>query len=147
MAISRIALLLGLSLSASIIFLILLSSSASAAEEELVLLRIEGDLIGKLEYLEEESSSEVVLGAYYSLLSEEVQADLKSLRDQLSALIPDYEVAYTASDSAELSEVMEFIDVIWNEIKILHRQGFSSEVVEILNSAFATSYSVLAQLN
>ena len=131
----------------SFFLLVLLSPSATSAEEELFLLTIEGDLLGTLEILEDEEDAAVILNAYYALLPEEVQASLISLRHRLTVLIPDYEVAYTATDSAELSEVMDDIDVIWGEIKIVHAQKFTSEVVEVLNTSFSSLYSVSAQLN
>ena len=119
------------------------SLSATAAEEELLLLTIEGDLVGKIETLASGDDSAVIINSYYGLLPEEARSKLRILRRQLASLIPDYEVAYTASDSAELSEVIDEIDLLWATIRTLHAQGFTSEVVSLLNEAYSAVFSFI----
>lgn len=100
------------------------------------MLTIQGDLVGRIESLGEGSDSGLIINTYYSLLSEEVRTEIESLRRLLSALTPDYEVAYNATDSAELSEVKDEIDFLWAAIRAIHAQKFTPEVVELLNAAY-----------
>jgi len=109
---------------------------SSAAEEEFILLSIEGDLIGKIESVQEGMDPLHILNAYYALLATEVRTDLETLRDQLSALVPDYEVAFTAADSAELSEVMDEIDRLWGFTRTIHGQEFTLEVIKVLDQVY-----------
>ncbi len=137
---SRISLRIQAVLTIFYCFVFLFSISSHAAEEELVILTIEGDLIGKIETLDNEEDYSQIISNYYLLLPTEVQAQIETLHFQLSALIPDYEVAYLAADSAELSEVMDEIDVLWNSIRMLHTQYFTAEVVELLNQALSSVF-------
>lgn len=100
------------------------------------MLTIQGDLVGRIESLGEGGDSGLIINTYYSLLSEEVRTEIESLRRLLSALTPDYEVAYNATDSAELSEVKDEIDFLWAAIRAIHAQKFTPEVVELLNAAY-----------
>lgn len=118
--------------------------SATAAEEELTLLTIEGDLISRIETLNGVSDSALIIRSYYNLLPTEIQSDLESFRSRLSALLPGYEVSFNAADSAELTEVMDDINVIWAAIQSIHGQNFTREVKEILNTAYGDVYSFLS---
>lgn len=140
---SRAWLLLQLSLIGAFCLASLCSLSATATDEELILLTIEGHLIGKLESLDEANDAALIINAYYDFLPEAVHTEIEALRLQLSELIPDYEVAFTAADSAELVNVMDDFDVRWTVIRTIHAQNFTLEVVEILNKAYGDFYSLI----
>ena len=135
--------LLYLCLAASMGMAGLYSDSASAAEEELTLLTIQGDLVGKIESLVGSNDPELIIRSYYDLLPEELQAEVAILRLRLSALVPDYQVAFAAADRAELVDVMDEFDVHLTQIRSIHAQEFTLEVVEILNNAYAEAYSMI----
>ena len=120
---------------------------ATASDEELIVLTIEGDLIGKIESLDDANSSDLIISAYYDLLTEIVRIEIASLRSQLSALIPDYEVAFTAADSAELTQVKSDIDELWAGIQTLHAQYFTPEVVKLLIEAYDSAFSSIGLEN
>lgn len=139
---SRAGLLLHLALMAAFCITSLYSLAATAADEEVILLTFEGDLVGKVESLNEASDPALVMKTYYELLPHEVQTEIEALRLQLWDLIPDYNVAYTAADSAELVEVMDNFDVHWAAIRTIHSQEFTQEVVELLNKAYEDTYEL-----
>jgi len=118
---------------------------ALAAEEAPILLTIKGDLIDKIESPLDANNPEAIISAYYDLLATEVLAQINPLRQQLAKLVPDYDVAFTAADSAELTEVKSDIDVCWAAIRTLHAQEFTPEVVDILNQAYAEVYALIGQ--
>lgn len=126
---------------------ILGSIPASAAEDELSLLTLEGDLIGKLP--EQLGTRGVVdprktIQAYYALLPAQVRADLEAQHSALLALIPDYDVAFTAADSAEITEVKSDLDALWASIRAIHQQHFTTEVTGLLDSAYDSAFSTAA---
>lgn len=142
MSYSRACLLLRIALISGFYLSSLHSLSATAADEEVILLTLEGDLVGKVEYLDEASNSALVMSTYYNLLPLEVRTEIEALRSQLADLIPDYNVAYTAADSAELVEVMDKFDVRWAAIRTIHSQEFTQEVVQLLNMAYEDAYGL-----
>lgn len=121
----------------------LLFGSAFAADEELTLLSIAGDLIGKVESLDSDANPERIIDTYYALLLDAQRLHVESLHRQLIKLMPDYEVAFTAADSAEITEVKSDIDALWAEIRTVHAHYFAPEVVELLNAAYDSAFSPL----
>jgi hypothetical protein len=65
-----------------------------------------------------------------------LRTEIENLRHQLSALLPDYQVAFNAADSAELSQVKDEIDVRWAAIRRIHELQFTREVVRLLTEAY-----------
>lgn len=124
--------------------MLLFAAQAIAAEEPFVVLTIEGDLLGKIDTPSNNNAPEYLITTYYKLLSPETHQQLEALRDRLVRLIPDYEVAFTAADSAELTEVKEDINSLWAEIRMLHTQLFTPEVVTILEQAYSHAFSSLS---
>ena len=116
-----------------------------AAEETLTLLTIEGNLIGKIDSLANEQDANSVISAYYEQLSPSVLAEIEVLRRQLAKLVPDYDVAFTAADSAEITEVKSDINVSWSAIRTIHAHEFTQEVVDILDGAYKNVYHLIGQ--
>lgn len=116
---------------------------ARAAEAELTLLTIEGHLIGRIESLAADADSDILINAYYALLAPEVRLRAESMHAMLVDLIPDYEVAFIAADSAEITEVKFDIDVIWAGVRTLHASHFTREVAALLNTAYNSAFSTL----
>ncbi len=119
------------------------ASQASSAEAELTLLTLEGDLIGRIEALDADSDSEVLIQAYYALLLPEIRLEAETLHTGLIDLIPNYEVAFIAADSAEITEVKFDIDVLWAGVRTLHALHFTREVAELLDTAYNSAFSTL----
>lgn len=126
---------------------ILCSIPASAAEDELTLLTLEGDRIGKLPEKLDLQGGAIDPGKtiqdYYALLPTDVRLDLETLHSALLALIPDYDVAFTAADSAEITEVKSDLDSLWASIRTIHLQYFTTEVRALLDTAYDSAFSTL----
>lgn len=118
----------------------------AAAEEDLAILTIEGDLLGRLDSLKPVEGTVLIIDAYYSLLPETIQDQVQTLRQQLAAMMPGYEVAFLAADSSELAELMFDIDLVWAEIRTIHSQKFTAEVAQLLNEAYNDIFSKLGTL-
>ncbi len=122
---------------------LVLGDKANAAEEEPILLTIEGDLIGAIDKLEESAAPAEIITAYYALLPAEVRRQAEGMGRALERLIPDYEVAYDAADSAEITEVRSDIFDVWARIRTLHAANFTIEASQHLDSAFRQAYAVI----
>jgi hypothetical protein len=112
-----------------------LALSAQLQAAELTLLTLEGDRIGIIEAPDPQTAPGRFLDAYYALLPESVRDQALTLRGQLKQLIPDYNVAYTAADAAELTQVKSDIDTLMAGIHAIHAQYFTSEVEAMLDTA------------
>ncbi|MFL2856458.1 MAG: hypothetical protein ACJZ8E_08740 [Pseudohongiellaceae bacterium] len=121
----------------------LILSSASVYSAEEVLLIIEGDLIDRIELIDEDSDADLVITVYYDLLPDDARANIEILRERLERLQPDYEVAYLAADSAEMAEVRDQIDDQWAVIQAIHLYYFTARVVDILNQAYISNFEGL----
>lgn len=124
------------------VLLCTLSCTALMAAEE-VLLTIDGNLIERIELLDQESDADAIITSYYDLLPADTKTDIEVRRRRLQRLQPDYEVAFLAADSAEMAEVREDIDEQWAIIQSIHRYYFTSQVVEILNQAYIKNFDGL----
>jgi len=114
-----------------------------AAEEELQLLTISGDLIGKLDDIGPNLEAQQVIKRYYAKLPDAVRSRLQSLQNELSAIQPNYLVASAAGDTAELNELMDDLVARWAKLRTTHSQYYTTEVVQVLDSAFAEIYEWL----
>ena len=121
----------------------LILSSASVYSAEEVLLTIEGNLIDRIELVDEGSAADLVITIYYDLLPDDARANIEILRGRLERLQPDYEVAYLAADSAEMTEVRDQIDDQWAVIQAIHLYYFTARVVDILNQAYISNFEGL----
>ena len=121
----------------------LILSCASVYSAEEVLLTIEGILIDRIELVDEGSDADIVITIYYDLLPDDARANIEILRGRLERLQPDYEVAYLAADSAEMTEVRDQIDDQWAVIQAIHLYYFTAQVVDILNQAYISNFEGL----
>ena len=114
--------------------------TAYGAENDIQLLTIEGDLIGLSETFDSTAGDRQdavgLVHEYHRLLPEGLRADVESLHQQMLKLIPDFEVAYAAADSAEITHIMSEIDSRWASIQEVHRQTYTFAVVSLLYEAY-----------
>lgn len=115
---------------------IALSTELFAAEQEFTLLLLEDNLIGEIETLELGVNSEIFIDSYYALLPPGILERARSYRQKLHDLLPRYTVAYSAADSAEVSELMDKISFHWGALKSIHAKHFSSDIETLLNRAY-----------
>lgn len=110
------------------------------AEDEVVLLRIDGDLIGLAltasEGLVDREQALRLLDDYYSLLAPEALQSVETLHREILGLIPDFEVAYAAADSAEITHVMSEIDLRLAALQQLYTTSYTQEVTALLLEAY-----------
>ena len=118
-----------------------------AADSEVIFLTIEGNLLERIERISEDSDPETIIASYYDLLTEPVSREIKNRQQDLEKLLPDYEVAYLAADSAEMAEVRSEIDSKWARILVLHSEFFNAEVMRILNTAYVAKFGDLLPEN
>ena len=118
-----------------------------AADSEVIFLTIEGNLLERTERISEDSDPETIIASYYDLLPAPVSREIKNRQQDLEKLLPDYEVAYLAADSAEMAEVRSEIDSKWTRILVLHSEFFNAEVMRILNTAYVAKFGDLLPEN
>ena len=126
---------------------LLLVQCLYAADNEVIFLTIEGNLLERVELISEDSDPETIIASYYDLLPVPVSQEVKNRQQDLEKLLPDYEVAYLAADSAEMAEVRSEIDSKWARILVLHSEFFSAEVMLILNTAYVAKFGDLLPEN
>ena len=100
-----------------------------------------------MELISEDSDPETIIASYYDLLPVPVSQEVKNRQQDLEKLLPDYEVAYLAADSAEMAEVRSEIDSKWARILVLQSEYFSAEVMLILNTAYVAMFGDLLPEN
>ena len=127
--------------------LILFARSLVAAENEAPLLTIEGNLFERIELLSDESEPRSIIKSYYRLLPDAANQEITERQNELEKLLPNYEVAYLAADSAEMAEVRTIMDDKWAKIRLLHFQFFNTEVISILNKAYVAMFGNLLPEN
>ena len=113
---------------------------AYGEENDIQLLTIEGNLIRLSETFDstivDRQDAVRLVHEYHRLLPEDLRTDVESLHQQILKLLPDFEVAYAAADSAEITHVMSEIDSRWASIQGVHRQTYTLAVVSLLNEAY-----------
>lgn len=132
-------------LSFSILFIAIFgfAQASYGAEEELTLLTITGDLIGKLESLNEDANPGTIINSYYELLDQQTGEQLLSLRRRMDRRLEDYQVAYTAADTAEINETLDDLSFYWASIRTLHASEFTEEVIGQLAEAYGELYDFI----
>lgn len=114
--------------------------SLLAAEDDVLLLTIEGNLIGLTEPFDGEIADRGaalrLANAYHRLLPEAALSQIEPLHAELLRLIPDFQVAYAAADSAEITDVMSEIDACLAAMQEIYAQEYTSEVIELLSEAY-----------
>lgn len=129
---------------ARLYLLLLLATLASfAAAQDDVLLTISGDLIARDEAIDRLPTAQLI-ASYYARLPGARRRQAVSLQQSLARLMPAYEVAFSAADTAELNNVTSDIAGQWARIRTLHAREFAAEAVASLERAYATLYPVIA---
>ena len=121
----------------------LLTEYLLAAEKDVILLSIEGNLLGRIELPSEDSDPQTIITSYYDILPFSANIEITDSQSALEQFLPDYKVAYLAADSAEMAELRYKIDSKWAKISGLHFQFFTSEVISILNTAYGAKFGDL----
>lgn len=115
-------------------------ASVQAAEDDFQLLTIEGHLIGLVEpfdgVVDNKHEAAQFVSTYHQLLTLDSQAQVDFLHEQILALLPNFEVAYTAADSAEIDHLMSEIDVRLAVIREVHARSYAQDVIDLLNEAY-----------
>lgn len=114
-----------------------------AAEEELTLLTITGDKIDTLETLPTSSEPDVIIVAYYAELDGEQRAELVALRRRMDRRLEDYQVAFTAADTAEINEILEDLSFYWASMRTIHAAEFTEAVIRQLAKAYGQLYEFI----
>jgi len=115
----------------------------TAQGQDDVVLTITGDLIKRKESIERLQAPQLIAG-YYALLPQERRRRAVTLQQGLARLMPAYEVAWSAADTAELNNVVSDIATQWTRIRTLHAQEFTAAAVASLESAYASLYPLIA---
>lgn len=114
--------------------------AALAAEDETVLLTIEGNLIGLIETVDntplDRGEALRIADRYHRLLPPAVLSEVTGLHEQIVRLIPDFEVAYAAADSAEITHVMSEIDLRLAALQAIYVEHYTQEVTSLLRQAY-----------
>ena len=124
----------------ALLILSLALANAQGAEDDLVILTIDGNLIGPIEPIGDSiinvQQATRLISTYHQLLTTQVQMEIASLHDQILEFIPGFEVAYTAADSAEFSHLMSEMDLRLAAIQEIHAQKYTQDVVGLLTEAY-----------
>lgn len=115
-----------------------------AAEPEPPILRITGNLIDEIQELDQETDANKVIDAYYSRLDTDTKNEAYALRDDLAALVPDYEVAFNSADTAELNNVVSDFALVWAKIRTLHAREFTPAARRQLRHTYERLFPLLA---
>jgi len=115
-------------------------SFADGAEEDFELLTLDSHLIGLIEppgvELDGAQQASNLIRIYHSQLTAAVRVEVEALHEGMLKLIPSFEVAYTAADSAEIAHVMSEIDLRLAAIQEIHALRYTIEAVDLLTSAY-----------
>jgi hypothetical protein len=118
-------------------------SSSLAAEDEFTLFLDDGR-IGLDESLPVDSPAAVMIEHYYDSIPAAKRERLLMLRQRLASLMPDYDVAFTAADTAEVNSVLSAVTRHWSAILALHDELFTPELALLLRDAYGELYPLLA---
>ena len=113
---------------------------ALSAEDDPLVLSIEGNLIGLTAPFDgdigDREEALLLVNAYHQLLPPAALAQIVPLHDQILRLIPDFQVAYAAADSAEITHVMSEIDMRLAAMQKIYAREFTQEVTGLLRDAY-----------
>ena len=122
---------------------LILFSKGFTAEEEYTLLTISGDLIGELDSTVNSDNPNTIIAAYYTQLEDESRAELVALRRRMDRRLEDYQVAYTAADTAEINEILDDLSFYWASMRTIHAQEYSEGAISQLHAAFGQLYEFI----
>lgn len=117
-----------------------LNSNITATAQELTLRSIGKGLIDEMESVGADITANSMIQVYYQLLPQSIQVVLQEYDDVLADLLVDYDVAHTAADSAEVTEVITDMNTVWIQIQNIHSESFTPAVIQILHDAYSELY-------
>lgn len=117
--------------------------ACSHAAEDTQLLSITGDQIDVLETVDEDTKPSVVIDSYYRKLSKSDQQQAAELKQDLISLIPNYEIAFAAADTAEMNSVLSKVAFRWAVLRTFHAEHFTDPARAALYSAYVEQYLLL----
>ena len=124
------------------LLLAVVSLHSYAAEEDL-LLSISGDLIDVVKTVGEDTEPAIIIDTYYSELENTAKEEAASLRRNLTRLIPNYEIAYAAADTAEMNSVLSEVGYHWAVLRTFHAKHFTDQARAELYRAYVEQYLLL----
>ena len=114
--------------------------NAQGAEDEFVLLTIDGHLIGPIENrddrIDNAQQAAELINSYHLLLDTKIRGEVESLHGEILTFLPGFEVAYKATDSAEIDHLMSEIYLRLAAIQDVHAQEYNQDVISLLNEAY-----------
>ena len=119
-----------------------LAQPALAADEE-VLLTITGGRIELLNNGEQLDDADYLVLRYYQLLPLALQERLQLLRHRMDRRMEDYEVAFSAGDTAEINEIVDDLSAYWARIQQIHFEEFTLAAMQDLVGAYAALYFLI----
>lgn len=128
---------------AGLICLYLTTGNGLTAAEDAQLLTITGNLIDVIKAIDDENDPADVIARYYDELDSEEQKEAVRLQKELSKLIPDYEIAFAAADTAEVNSVLSDITYRWAVLRTFHAEHFTTQAQQVLNKAYNELYLLL----
>lgn len=121
----------------------LIIAAHSYAAEDTQLLSITGDLIDVLQSLNEDTEPLIVIDRYYGELTSEEQLEAAELKQDLIRLIPNYEIAFAAADTAEMNSVLSEVAYRWAVLRTFHAEHFTDPARDALYRAYVEQYLLL----
>lgn len=116
---------------------------AQQAEEETTLLTITGNLIDRLDSVDENDTADSVLASYYALLPETTRAQLAELRQNMDSRSEDYQVAFRSGDTAEMNETLDDLSFYWASMRTVHAREFTEAAIADITAAYYKLYRFL----
>lgn len=126
-----------------VLVLILGLVTAGAAEDEFTLF-IAGDRVDVIDNLPDDITAAELLSRYYAELPAEQRQRLQSLKRDLEDLMPDYDVAFSAADTAEVNAILSEVTRYWSSILSIHAETFTPQAAQQLRKAYGELYPLLA---
>lgn len=126
-----------------LLLVLFLTPTPLLSEEAPALLTLDSSLIGEITSLSGTEPPSLIQKEYYALLPPASHQLIFDLRQRLTALVPDFVVAFTAADSAEITQVKSYINTVWAEIRTIHAQNFVPEVADMLDKSYNTIFAIL----
>lgn len=117
------------------------------AAEDVQLLTITGNLIDVLPSQPAEIRPTELIDQYYAELNPQAQNEIAELRDSLVALIPDYNIAFAAADTAEVNSVLSEVAYRWAVLRTFHAEHYTQEACAELERAYGEAYRLFNSSN
>ena len=121
----------------------LAANTSTFAAEDTQLLTISGNLIDVPDSLDKEAAPASVIEQYYGELNSADRKQAMALQQELARLIPNYEIAFAAADTAEMNSVLSNIAYRWAVLRTFHAEHFTDAARADLFKAYNELYLLL----